>query len=105
MQQCFKTEREGEMINFLLMGDSRIRNIADFLENVVTNHSVPWFEKAHRHFNKNFPDANFNMDFLWGPLTEFHENREVYILKSTSAVQITVRLLVYIRLTSWCEYV
>jgi hypothetical protein len=77
VKECFKTEKEDGMVNFLLMGDSRIRNIADYLENVVTNHSIPWFEKAHRHINKFYPDVNLNLDFLWAPLTEFHQNRGV----------------------------
>ena len=77
IKECFRKE-DGSNVNFVLMGDSRVRNLYEFFEFMVEGNFTPWAQKPHRNLNRTYHDLNFNLTFLWGPQTETG-NQEVEI--------------------------
>ena len=70
IKQCFHEDKNGKEVTFALMGDSRIRNIFEYFQEMFLGHFTQWSDKPHRNLQANFSEFNFKVDFLWGPQTE-----------------------------------
>jgi hypothetical protein len=57
-------------VNFVLMGDSRIRNLYEYLEFMMEDNFTTWDLKPHHNLNVSYPELNLKLDFLWGPQTD-----------------------------------
>ena len=68
--QCFYEKNDGTAVTFVLMGDSRVRNLFEYFQFMVLGNFTPWAVKPHRNLNATYLDFNFQVDFLWGPQTE-----------------------------------
>ncbi len=69
IKECFR-KKDGSNVNFVLMGDSRVRNLYEFFEFMVEGNFTPWEIKPHRSLNITYDDFKFNLTFLWAPQTE-----------------------------------
>jgi hypothetical protein len=83
------------MINFVLLGDSRIRNIYEYFVFMIEGQFTPLIAKPHHNLNMLYPESNFKVDFLWGPQMETG-NQKVFAKRDIYNVQIK---LVYLRLS------
>jgi hypothetical protein len=52
------------------MGDSRIRNIFEFFENLIKGQKVSK-SKPHYNIHNVYENISFKMDFIWEPQTDF----------------------------------
>jgi hypothetical protein len=57
-------------VNFVLMGDSRVRNLYEHFKFMLEGSYGTSTEKPHYNINSTYQDLNFKLDFLWGPQTE-----------------------------------
>lgn len=71
IKQCFTSSKETGKVNFVLMGDSRVRNIFEFSEGLIGGKVTTWDEKPHHNIHNVYEDINFLLDFLWGPQTDY----------------------------------
>jgi hypothetical protein len=74
--ECFG-KKEGDQVNFVFMGDSRMHNLYEYFEFLLEGNFTPWEEKPHHNLNIFYPEYNFKMDFLWGPQMET-SNQKVF---------------------------
>jgi hypothetical protein len=65
MKQCFEQEKE-KMVNFVFVGDSRIRNLFEYFVFLHEGRSGWSSKKAHHNLLKVYKESNLKMDFLWG---------------------------------------
>jgi hypothetical protein len=69
--QCFTSEKGDKRVNFVYVGDSRVRNIFEFSESLIEGKFTTWDEKPHHNIRNVYDEINFTMDFLWGPQTDY----------------------------------
>jgi len=70
MKKCFSMKEDSSDVTFALMGDSRVRNLFEYFQEMMKGNFTPWAEKPHRNINATYPEFNFQVDFLWAPQTE-----------------------------------
>ena len=70
IKECFSKKEDGSPVTFALMGDSRVRNLYEYFQQMLQGNFTAWAEKPHRDLDASYPDFNFQVDFLWGPQTE-----------------------------------
>ncbi len=61
---------EEEIVKFVFMGDSRIRNLYEYFQLKMDGSMSPSIEKPHHNLNGTYQNFNFKIDFLWAPQTE-----------------------------------